>query len=472
VLKLPYCFFREPMKKNAIQATPLLVVVGAGPKAAALAAKARVLRELGLGEIRIKVLEREKKMAANWTGSTGFTTGKVQLCTPPEKDVGFPYSSIFGSEVDKKMLVDYSWHAYKILLGRSLYSDWVDAGREHPTHEEWANYLRDILMAQPRAKSDVVSDALAGDDIVSVHLGTTVEQIEPENGNVRISAVCGGHKKSFEADGVVLTGPGRPIVIENSPTNAQDLIFNGQDYWRSTELFNKMKAGKIAVIGGGETAASIVLSLLELTQGSSVGIDIINRHGAIFTRGESYNESRRFSNPKDWLALDIAQRRELISRTDRGVFSVTAQRRLNKARNVDYQSGEVVALSKDRKKVNVHLKRGNSPEEKKAYDRVIVALGFNPWTSLDFLPSQFRPSATTQKRLMELYADLELTIDHNLCLTFDHVPSMKNVRFNIHMPMVAGLAQGPGFPNLCSLGHMSDRIISRYIGPPARTRKG
>jgi mycobactin lysine-N-oxygenase len=30
---------------------------------------------------------------------------------------------------------------------------------------------------------------------------------------------------------------------------------------------------------------------------------------------------------------------------------------------------------------------------------------------------------------------------------------------------VAGLAQGPGFPNLSCLGLLSDRILRRYVAP-------
>jgi mycobactin lysine-N-oxygenase len=40
----------------------------------------------------------------------------------------------------------------------------------------------------------------------------------------------------------------------------------------------------------------------------------------------------------------------------------------------------------------------------------------------------------------------------------------------LHLPVLAGLAQGPGFPNLSCLGLLSDRILRRYVipGPPAR----
>jgi mycobactin lysine-N-oxygenase len=458
-------------KESQAGSTQRLVVVGAGPKAAALAAKARVLKELGFPEVKIDVLEREKEIAANWIGLTGFTTGMVQLCTPPEKDVGFPYTSLYGSEVDKRMLVEYSWHAYKILFDKSLYSDWVDTGREHPTHLEWARYLKAILMPEPGPKSDIVRQAIARDDVVRVISDTSVTLVEPEDGQVKITALCKGVRKTFKADGIVLTGPGKPITIDDMPEDGAGLIFNGQDYWKSTDTFRQMKAGSVAVIGGGETAASIVLSLLEITQGSSLQIDIINRHGAIFSRGESYNESRRFSSPKGWLDLDLPQREELIKRTDRGVFSLTAQRRLNKARNIDYKSGEVLALRIEGDKVVLSLRRGNpSVERQESYDRAIVALGFNPWTSLELLPQQYRPLAANPKELMGQYRELEKTIDANLCLPFDFVPSLKGKRFNVHLPVVAGLAQGPGFPSLCSLGHLSDRILSRYIDPPKPSR--
>jgi hypothetical protein len=35
-----------------------------------------------------------------------------------------------------------------------------------------------------------------------------------------------------------------------------------------------------------------------------------------------------------------------------------------------------------------------------------------------------------------------------------------------HLPMLAGLAQGPGFPNLSCLGLLSDRVLRRYVPLP------
>ena len=40
----------------------------------------------------------------------------------------------------------------------------------------------------------------------------------------------------------------------------------------------------------------------------------------------------------------------------------------------------------------------------------------------------------------------------------------------LHLPMLAGLAQGPGFPNLSCLGLLSDRVLRRYVPQPPVAR--
>ena len=34
----------------------------------------------------------------------------------------------------------------------------------------------------------------------------------------------------------------------------------------------------------------------------------------------------------------------------------------------------------------------------------------------------------------------------------------------LHLPMLAGLEQGPGFANLSCLGRVSDQILQSYVG--------
>src|SRR6478672_8215601 len=117
--------------------SPLLAIVGAGPKAAALVAKAAVLRKLNLPSVRTVVIEAEEP-AANWNGLHGFTHGHCELGTPPQKDVGYPYRSPQGPDVDHEML-KYSWEAF--LISSGSYSEWIDQGRPQPRHSTWGNYL-------------------------------------------------------------------------------------------------------------------------------------------------------------------------------------------------------------------------------------------------------------------------------------------------------------------------------------------
>src|SRR5439155_27223787 len=83
-------------------------------------------------------------VAANWTGSAGFTDGRQFLGTPPEKDVGFPYQStcwgLSNKEVNELMLKLFSWQAFLVEAGK--YSDWIDRGRPAPRHGDVGEYLR------------------------------------------------------------------------------------------------------------------------------------------------------------------------------------------------------------------------------------------------------------------------------------------------------------------------------------------
>ena len=43
------------------------------------------------------------------------------------------------------------------------------------------------------------------------------------------------------------------------------------------------------------------------------------------------------------------------------------------------------------------------------------------------------------------------------------VKAVADLRPPLHLPVVAGLAQGPGFPNLSCLGLLADRILTPYM---------
>ncbi|MFE3025356.1 lysine 6-monooxygenase, partial [Nocardia tengchongensis] len=93
-----------------------LLVVGAGPKALAVAAKSRVLRDLGLPAPRVTVVEAQT-VGGNWLPTGGWTDGRHRLGTSPEKDVGFPYHSTWARgrnrEIDEAMRA-FSWTAFLV----------------------------------------------------------------------------------------------------------------------------------------------------------------------------------------------------------------------------------------------------------------------------------------------------------------------------------------------------------------------
>jgi mycobactin lysine-N-oxygenase len=97
--------------------------------------------------------------------------------------------------------------------------------------------------------------------------------------------------------------------------------------------------------------------------------------------------------------------------------------------------------------------------ERVAYDLVIVAIGFEPRWFTGLLGEQAR------RRLEGALggAAVERRIELDLSVAGLDPP--------LHLPLVAGLAQGPGFPNLSCLGLLSDRILRRYVAvrEPART---
>jgi mycobactin lysine-N-oxygenase len=98
--------------------------------------------------------------------------------------------------------------------------------------------------------------------------------------------------------------------------------------------------------------------------------------------------------------------------------------------------------------------------ERVVYDLVVLAAGFDARRFEALLGDAAR------RRLEHALAGapLERRIGVDLSITGLSPP--------LHLPVLAGLAQGPGFPNLSCLGLLSDRILRRYvpIEEPSRRR--
>jgi mycobactin lysine-N-oxygenase len=89
--------------------------------------------------------------------------------------------------------------------------------------------------------------------------------------------------------------------------------------------------------------------------------------------------------------------------------------------------------------------------ERVAYDAVVVAIGFDG----RWFEALLGEDAGGRYRDALGGGELERVIDVDL--------SVAGLAPPLHLPVMAGLAQGPGFPNLSCLGLLSDRILRRYV---------
>jgi hypothetical protein len=89
--------------------------------------------------------------------------------------------------------------------------------------------------------------------------------------------------------------------------------------------------------------------------------------------------------------------------------------------------------------------------EPSSLDAVIVAIGFDG----RWFEALLGEDAGGRYRDALGGGELESVIDVDL--------SVAGLAPPLHLPVMAGLAQGPGFPNLSCLGLLSDRILRRYV---------
>jgi len=430
--------------------TQRLAVLGAGPKALALVAKADALRSAGYSGPEIVVID-EHDVAANWVGEHGYTDGRQPLGTPPEKDVGYPYASQWGDEsgqVDQRML-GLAWQSFlaRPQPGQAMtFAEWVDRGRPQPTHGQWARYLR------------WVAEQL---------------QLKPENGCATELDVSDGRwtitlddgRTRIEADGLVITGPGPAKVAYERQPIGHKRVLDGREFWQNLERLSQEHLSSVCVIGTGETAAAVTVALVNILPDDST-IEVVSTHGVVYSRGESFEENRLFSDPKGWERLTPAHRQEFVRRTDRAVFSREAKRVLDQARGVRPKAGRVLELSPYELGVYVTVayesdSDGNAEQPPETYDLVVVAVGFDPCWFLGLMTDRVR------ERLDEAtLADAESGLAERLELSIGADLSVEGLLPRLHVPMLAGFRQGPGFPNLSSLGRLSDRILKPYFTPP------
>jgi mycobactin lysine-N-oxygenase len=369
--------------------------------------------------------------AGTWTGDQGYTSGLLPLGTPPEKDVGYPYPESWGaaSAAVTGGMMAYSWH--RNLVAHGAYADWVDRGRLRPAHREWGAYLREVSVK-------------CGAEIVTAEVTGIEAESGGEDGRWRL-ALSGGDV--LEADGVVVTGAGPPVRLPGQPED-HPLVLDGRTYWQHADDLDG-RARSICVIGSGETAAWVVISLAKRCHEHST-IDVLTSRGVLYSRGESYDENRFYSDPGDWPRLAESHRREFLERTDRGVFSVQAEATLNQLRGFRTLAGRALHIEAGQRQVVVTV--GYGPErERVAYDLVVVARGFDGHWFERLLGEEARRRLAAARDGGELGRRIDVDL------------SVAGLEPPLHLPVLAGLAQGPGFPNLSCLGLLSDRVLRRHV---------
>lgn len=445
-------------RKHSAESTPTLLVLGAGPKAVAIAAKRHMLAKLGYPAPHVRIIDRQG-VASYWTGQAGFTDGNQLLGTRPEKDMGFPYlSACWGdkalSKAIAKEMLHLSWHSY--LIDQLRYSDWIDRGRTRPTHGEWSKYIQWV---GERVELDLCVAEV-------VHIGTTADQrywqltCQPSAGQAALTLM---------GEGLVMTGPGTPLTIPGQPEE-HPRIMDGASFWQRVEEFMQLRPQiktplNIGVIGTGETAAAIVVALVDALR-SSAYIEVISPYGVMYSRDEGFEENRLFSDPDgklaslygdhrheaNWLQLSEQDRREFVRRTDRGVFSLKAMAEISNAENVRSVLGTARRVHASDATVRVDSEYDGKMKHDE-YDYVVVARGFDALWFRHLLDEQ------TQARMAAATQSFDgRAIERNIAVDL----SLEGFAPTLHLPMLAGIAQGPGFPNLSCLGLLADRILASY----------
>ncbi|WP_156685578.1 NADPH-dependent L-lysine N(6)-monooxygenase MbtG [Mycobacterium sp. Marseille-P9652] len=408
-----------------------LAIIGAGAKAVAVAAKASALRAMGVDTPEVIAVERTG-VAANWQASGGWTDGAQSLGTSPEKDVGFPYRSSVAPrrnvELDERM-TSFSWQAYLIATGQ--FAHWVDRGRPAPTHRRWGQYLRWVA---ERTDMDVV------------------------RGEVNRIAVAGQRwavhttDSTVHADALMVTGPGQ---AERTLLPGNPRVLSIAQFWHRAATHDRISAERVAMIGGGETAAAMLNALRRQPIST---ITVISPQVTLFTRGEGFFENSLFSDPTDWAALTLAERRDAIARTDRGVFSSSVQDSLMADDRIRHLRGRVAhAVARDDQvRLTLSTNRGSENfETVHGFDLVIDGSGVDAL----WFTGLFSQDALD---LLELGLGGPLSGEH-LQDAIGYDLSVDGVTPKLFLPNLAGLNQGPGFPNLSCLGLLSDRVLGADI---------
>jgi mycobactin lysine-N-oxygenase len=267
-------------------------------------------------------------------------------------------------------------------------------------------------------------------------------------------------ENTVAADALMITGPGQ---AERSLLPGNPRVLSIAQFWHRAAEHDRISAERVAMIGGGETAAAMLSELL----GHLIStITVISPQVTLFTPGESFFENSLFSDPTDWSALTLPERRDAIARTDRGVFSSSGQDALLSDDRIRHLRGRVAhAVGRDEQiRLTLSTNRGNeNVETVHGFDLVIDGSGADPL----WFTTLFSQDALD---LLELGLGGPLSGDL-LQEAIGHDLAVNDVTPKLFLPNLAGLTQGPGFPNLSCLGLLSDRVLGAELSAADRSTR-
>lgn len=429
-----------------------IAIVGAGAKAAAIVARAATLRGLGWPEVPELVVFEKDHVGSAWSGQSGFSSGFLTLCTPGEKDVGFPYDE---AAVSPALFARFSWSAY--LVARKWMSEWVDRGRPHPDHRRWADYLQWVFYQARQA---------------TIH--ATVTRVTPDAGGWQVTYNEGGASVTMQVDAVVLTGTGQSKSVEAEADVPPDRALNAETFWSALPQMSTLDGKIIIVVGDGGAAGTIVAWLADYYAERKVSIIAVNPMGTLFPRGDGYAERRWFSDPSDWTTLGSNHRQALIERTEAGVVSLRNKHLIDTATSVAYRWGYATKVRWDGDEVEVEVKYGDKLMDPVRGHYVVSAIGFDGWSLLERVGGAAAEALTDPNdRVLRSEVEARMTPALTLPPSYPagpHIPGLSpppGLPAGLHVPGLAGLAQGPGMGNLGCLGLMANRVLFPYVaGPP------
>jgi mycobactin lysine-N-oxygenase len=425
-----------------------ILVVGAGAKAAALAAKVHTINSLGLGEISMTIVEKTEP-AASWLGRNGMTSGEEPLAIPPIKDVGFPYQSSrqfgeVGDEIDAALL-PFSWQRFA--MERHEYAAWVNSGSPSVMHRDYGEYLGWVL---ERATTGV-----------SLYDGRVTEvSLDDDSERWQVEVAERGRPEDPERHlgrALVLTGPGVHRHFPHDP-DVESRVFHCDSRREEFARVPEDERVEMAIVGGGESALSALVFLRELRPQARL---TIYTPTLPLSRGESFLENRVFADPDnvDWEHLDVETRRDFVKHCDRGVFDASVLARIADDDHLSFVTGRAmhVSLAEDGEGA---LLEYDSPSEglcSRRYDFVVNCTGFDLLRQLRGLfPDAVRDQVEEQcGPLWDAPPQTEIPIGRGL--------ELEGVRPRLHIPGLGGLRQGPGFANLGSLGLLANRVLQPLL---------